>query len=258
MLNIIPIRVLVLFQGKLQTWYFKCCNNLSHSCVEDYPLSVIEFPCLDVLHLEIFLVPTTSTTFKDHDDNPYVPYDEVVSLIPRILRRINAVKLSILRLSFSARDINPKAPDEFLECLTASMGYSLEEMVLGSWFPNLKAIMLDLGGWTGDIPSWQSTIPKCFPKLAKVISIQVIRHNDVRYVVIAFDRGFCSPRLPVARTSAPTSTLSSTMDCKASGWTVSIMVQEKVHVEGQVHLSTCTYGARRVLTSRLRLHVGCR
>ena len=183
LLNIIPIRVLILeFQGLSQTWHCKCAEDLSHSCLEDYPLNVIEFPQLDVLHLEIIMVPTVTTIFADKDSDPDVPYSEIVSMIPRLLRRINAVKLRILRLSFAAPDIDEAPPQSFLQHLIGICD-PMEELVLGSWFPNLKAITFDLGCRARDIPSWQSQITKCFPKLEKIVSIQVIPHDHMRYVV---------------------------------------------------------------------------
>ncbi|KAM5542989.1 hypothetical protein V8D89_003373 [Ganoderma adspersum] len=145
---------------------------------EDYPLNILEFPCLDVLHLEIFMVPTIASIFGDKDSSPDVPYSEMVSMIPRLLRRLNAIKLCILRLSFSAPDIDQE-PHSFLEHLTAICD-PMEELVLGSWFPNLKTIMFDLGCRTRDIPSWQSNITNCFPKLEKIVSIQVIPHDHMR------------------------------------------------------------------------------
>ena len=112
-------------------------------------------------------------------------------MIPRFLRCLSAVRLSILRLSFSAPDIN-RAPDVFLEHLVA-IGDSMEEMVLGSSFPNLKAVTLDLECRTRDIPWWQSRITKCFQKIAKVVSVQVIPHDNIRHVIqIALSRHFYS------------------------------------------------------------------
>ena len=148
-------------------------------------------------------------------------------MIPRLLRRLSAVRLSILRLSFSAPDIN-QAPDAFLEHLFA-IGDSMEDMVLGSWFPNLKVVMFDLGCPTRDIPSWQSRITKCFRKLEKVVSVQVIPGDHIRYVVIAVCQGLglYSPRRPVARTFAPIVGQSSTTECRVDGCLIGIVHKKK-------------------------------
>ncbi len=160
--------------------------------LEDHPLDVIEFPCLDVLYLEIFAVPGLITTFEDKDGDRTIPYAEVVSLIPRLLSRLKAVRFSVLKLGFSAPDID-QAPDTFLDHLRA-IHDPMEEMILGSCFPNLKAITFDLGPRpTRDIPSWQSRITKCFPKLEKVVSVQVVPYDNMRYANhVAFNQDFYS------------------------------------------------------------------
>ena len=142
-------------------------------------------PSLDVLHLEIFAAPTVTTFFRDKDGDPDVPYSEMVFMIPRLLRRLNAVGLRVLRLSFADPDIDP-APHSFLAQLAAICD-PMEELILGSCLPNLKAITFDLGCRNRDIPSWQSKVTKCFPKLEHIVSIQVIPHDPIRYVVVAFD-----------------------------------------------------------------------
>lgn len=156
----------------------KYVDDSSHPCLEDHPLSVIELPHLYFLHLEIFMVPECATIFEDKDGGPTVPYAEVVSLIPRLLRRLHAVGLRLLKLSFAAPDID-QAPDAFIDYLTAIRD-SMEEMIVGpySGFPNLETITFDLGSRTRDIALWQSRITKCFPRLERVIS--VLPHDNMR------------------------------------------------------------------------------
>nr|VWO95686.1 Uncharacterized protein [Ganoderma boninense] len=181
LLNLAPVRILTLqFQ-------------------DAYPLNVIEFPHLDDLHLEIFMAPGLETRFRDGDRKPIMPYAEVISLIPRLLRRLNAVQLRILRLSFSAPDID-LAPDAFLDHLKA-IHEPMHEMIRSSWFPRMKVITFDLGHRPRDIPSWQSRITtECLPELGKVVSIQVIPHDTLSEDI-----------------SAPTCTLGSITDSVASG-----------------------------------------
>ncbi len=138
----------------------------------------------------MFVVPGRITRFKDKDYGPTILHAEVISLIPCLLRRLNAVRLRVLNLGFSAPNID-QAPDAFLEHLSA-INDPMEEMLLNSYFPNLKAITFDLGPRpTQDIPSWQSRITKCFPKLEKVVFIQVVPHDNMRYAIhVAFDQDF--------------------------------------------------------------------
>lgn len=138
--------------------------------------------------MEIFYRPGVITRFHDKKNGPALSYAEIVSTIPHLLRRLNAARLCILKLGFSAPDIN-QASDAFLEHLNA-IREVMEEMILGSRFPTLKAIIFDLG-LTRDIPLWQSRISECFPKLKEVVSIQVIPHDSIRFVThIAINRDF--------------------------------------------------------------------
>ena len=138
------------------------------------------------------MVPTATTIFEDKDGDPDVPYSEVVSMIPRLLRRLNAVRLRILRLSFAAPDIDQAPPQSFLQHLIG-ICEPMEELILGSWLPNLKAITFDLGCQSRDIASWQFKITKCFQKLEKVVSVRVMAHDHMRYVIqLALNQDFYS------------------------------------------------------------------
>ncbi|KAM5540556.1 hypothetical protein V8D89_005785 [Ganoderma adspersum] len=159
LLNIIPIRVLVL--------QFK----------EDYPLGIIEFPRLDILHLEIFTRPENETEVYDTYDADVVPYTEIISVIPRLLYRLAAVRLHTLDLHFAFPDVN-QSPDAFLGHL-ATIRKPIEEIVLGSRFPNLKHIIFDLGLQERDVPWWKRRIAKCFPGLDKLDCLQVKPHDNM-------------------------------------------------------------------------------